>query len=84
VYKQIRNTSSFQFIDLGDQNLKNIADPVRACRIVMADTKTAGPAADTQETKWVSLPMPAKPSLTILPFVNLGADPRTRIISATV
>ncbi len=74
VYKQIRNTSSIQFVDLGDQNLKNIAEPVRAYRIVMADTKPAAQAAETHPTRWVSLPMPAKPSLTILPFVNLGAD----------
>jgi len=75
VYKQVRNKSSLQFVDLGDQNFKNIAESVRVYEIVVEDSESPGRNAETQTTKWVPLPMPAKPSLTILPFVNLGADP---------
>jgi len=74
VYKQIRNKSGDQFVDLGDQNLKNIAEPVRVYRIGQVETETHGPAGESQTEGWPALAMPAKPSLTILPFVNLSND----------
>jgi adenylate cyclase len=75
VYKQVHSTSSLQFVDLGAHNLKNIAEPVRIFRIVAADAELPEAAVATTTTKSLSLPLPAKPSLTILPFVNLDADP---------
>jgi adenylate cyclase len=56
------------FEDIGEQQLKNIARPVRAYRVVTAARPTmlqasAGP------------PLPDKPSIAVLPFANMSGDP---------
>jgi len=52
--------------DLGEQQVKNIAQPIRAYRI--------GGASAAAVTA-LSLPLPEKPSIAVLPFQNLSADP---------
>src|SRR6516162_6160397 len=57
------------FVDLGEQQVKNIAQPIRAYQ-VRSDTSSSdieGPAA--------SLPLPDKPSIAVLPFTNMSGDP---------
>jgi len=56
------------FEDMGEQQLKNIARPVRAYRVA-----TGPVAATAQETP--ALPLPDKPSIAVLPFANLSGDP---------
>jgi len=53
------------FEDIGEQQLKNIARPVRVYRVLIADTAAAKRP----------LPLPDKPSLAVLPFQNLSGDP---------
>jgi TolB-like protein/class 3 adenylate cyclase len=55
------------FDDLGEQRLKNIARPVRIYRVrlVTAENTSVQPA----------LPLPDKPSIAVLPFVNMSGDP---------
>jgi adenylate cyclase len=67
VYKQIRGKTEHAFEDLGEQDLKNIADPVRAYRAL------AVPQASQLIPKYrAGL---AKPSIAVLPFANLSGDP---------
>jgi hypothetical protein len=54
------------FIDLGEQQVKNIAQPIRAYQIGGAAKEPAAPA---------SLPLPDKPSIAVLPFANMSGDP---------
>jgi len=56
------------FEDIGEQQLKNIARPVRTYRVVTS----SGPA-----TRQVSSgpPLPDKPSIAVLPFANMSGDP---------
>jgi adenylate cyclase len=54
------------FADLGEQNLKNIARPVRVYRV--GPHKAAAPAQ-------APLPLPDKPSIAVLPFQNISGDP---------
>ena len=56
------------FIDLGPQQIKNIAQPIKAYRI----GTTTSPAI---AVIGASLPLPEKPSIAVLPFTNLSGDP---------
>jgi len=73
VRDQVRDKLDFTFEDLGEQQVKNIARPVRVYRIPVTE---ASPLR-------VSLPLPDKPSLAVLPFQNLAAT-RSRNILSTV
>src|SRR5262249_55503531 len=65
VRDQVRDKLDFGFEDMGEQQVKNIARPIRAYRIPISGT----PAAKTQ------LPLPDKPSLAVLSFQNMSGDP---------
>jgi adenylate cyclase len=53
------------FEDLGEQQLKNIARPVRTFRVATGNKPVPSPA----------LPLPDKPSIAVLPFANMSGDP---------
>src|SRR5579863_5579911 len=66
VLTQTRGKLDFPVEDLGDQVLKNIAQPVHVFRVLAEEKKMAEPAA---------LPLPDKPSIAVLPFQNMSGDP---------
>lgn len=76
VFRKIPQTLDF----MGEQSLKNIEGPVRAYRVVIDE----GALAATERVR-VSSPLdfapPDKPSIAILPFKNLGADPRQDFVA---
>jgi TolB-like protein len=53
------------FEDMGEQELKNIARPVRVYRVPIAKNGTVKSP----------LPLPDKPSIAVLPFANMSGDP---------
>jgi adenylate cyclase len=55
------------FEHIGEQQLKNIARPVRVYRVRVTPTSAA--------TTRVALPLPDKPSIAVLPFANMSGDP---------
>ncbi len=59
------------FEDMGEQELKNIDHAVRAYRVVLEGAKA--PAAVRPSPG--ALALPNKPSIAVLPFVNMGGDP---------
>ena len=65
-YQHIKGKLVLDVSDMGEQQLKNIAQPVRVygLRLSGAATKSA-PA----------LPLPDKPSIAVLPFQNMSGDP---------
>lgn len=66
-HRQVRDKLDFVFDDTGEQNLKNIGRPVRVFRV-----RDRGEAASQRPT----LAFPDnKPSIAVLPFQNLSADP---------
>jgi adenylate cyclase len=70
-HEQERDKLDFSFEDMGEQQVKNIARPVRTHRLVIGSTAppiTAAAAASTE------LPLPEKPSLVVLPFQNMTGD----------
>jgi adenylate cyclase len=66
-YRQVRDRVPFKFVDSGEQQLKNIARPVRVYRLAVASSATA--ASQTAP------PLPDKPSIAVLPFQNMSGDP---------
>ena len=65
-HRQLRDKLDIVFDDAGEQNLKNIGRPVRVFRV-----RDRGAAASQRPT----LALPDKPSIAVLPFQNLSADP---------
>src|SRR5438270_8101773 len=68
VHDHVRDRLPFVFEDLGEQQVKNIARPVRVYRVCDAGTAAKSPAAP-------ALPLPDKPSIAVLPFANMSGDP---------
>ena len=68
VHDHVRDRLPFVFDDLGDQQVKNIARPVRVYRVREAGTAANAPALPV-------LPLPDKPSIAVLPFANMSGDP---------
>jgi adenylate cyclase len=68
-FRQVRGKVEAEFADLGEQSLKNIARPLRvySMRPASAPEPRAAPAA--------GLPLPDKPSVAVLPFTNMSAEP---------
>jgi TolB-like protein/Flp pilus assembly protein TadD len=66
VRDQVGNKLPFAFDDLGNQQVKNIAQAIRMYR-VRAEVPTMEPAP--------ALPLPDKPSIAVLPFQNMSGDP---------
>jgi adenylate cyclase len=67
VHEHVRDRLPFVFEDLGEQQVKNIARPVRVYRVrdAVAAKSPSAPA----------LPLPDKPSIAVLPFANMSGDP---------
>ncbi|HVY20859.1 MAG TPA: adenylate/guanylate cyclase domain-containing protein [Bauldia sp.] len=65
------------FEDMGEQNLKNIARPVRAFHVRLKSDGAPAPASRT------ATPPPAdqKPALAVLPFQNMSGDPEQEYFS---
>ncbi len=64
------------FADGGEHELKNIAKPVRIYHWYAEADRQAG-VADTES----SLALPDKPSIAVLPFVNMSGDPEQEYFS---
>ena len=71
-YRQVRKALSVQFNDLGPQQVKNIEEPVHAYAL-------SSPAPELALNKGISrqnpFPLPDRPSIAVLPFVSMSADP---------
>jgi TolB-like protein/Flp pilus assembly protein TadD len=64
-HEQVRDRLDLAFDDLGEQQVKNIARPVRTYRVALgASSRAALPP----------LSLPDKPSLAVLPFQNMTGD----------
>lgn len=70
-HDQVKKLLPFAFTDLGAQPVKNIEEPVRAFAI---NAKGGSTKADYVIAS-VTLALPDKPSIAILPFQNMSGDP---------
>jgi len=67
VQEDVAGKLDLTFHDLGEQNLKNITRPIRAYR-VRAFSAAVSPVQ-------LTLSLPDKPSIAVLPFQNMSGDP---------
>jgi adenylate cyclase len=74
-FEQIENKLPLHYEYLGEHAVKNISRPVRAYRVLMDGEPVKGlgamPKADPQKMLY---PLPDKPSIAVLPFVNMSDD----------
>ena len=70
VHEEIRAKIGLPYEDLGDKQLKNIAEPVRVYGIRL-DRAPSRPV----------LALPDKPSIAVLPFQNMSGDPEQEYFS---
>jgi adenylate cyclase len=67
-YDQIKNKLKLSYEYLGEHEVKNIKEPVRVYKVLLGSELPA-PLVDEP------LELPDKPSIAVLPFVNMSGDP---------
>jgi adenylate cyclase len=71
VHDQVRDKLDFIFEDMGEQQVKNIARPVRALRILLDEAQRSSEPRAAESARALS----DKPSIAVLPFQNMSGDP---------
>jgi adenylate cyclase len=73
VQEDVAGRLDLAFEDMGEQNLKNIARPVRVYRVRLTTAQNTLQVAETENLPVLTLP--DKPSIAVLPFQNMSGDP---------
>src|SRR5258708_24223112 len=60
---------------MGQQSLKNIAEPMRAWRVRLTGQIPSAVNSGSAVSQPRALPLPDKPSIAVLPCENMSADP---------
>ncbi len=68
VFDYVKGKTKFDFEDMGEQNLKNMAEPVRIYRVTGATPPARQTAIGKPSTS-------SRSSIAVLPFVNMSGDP---------
>ena len=78
VRENVGNKLDLLYEDMGDQDLKNIDCPVRAYNVVLGDapTRANGESAHQNGNSDAD-----KPSIAVLPFINMSGDPEQEYFS---
>jgi TolB-like protein/class 3 adenylate cyclase/Tfp pilus assembly protein PilF len=69
VSKEVRQKLAFAFEPMGEQRVKNIAEPIYCYRVNLQLPRAAPVGRPT------SLELPDRPSIAVLPFTNMSNDP---------
>ncbi len=69
VYNEVKNKLALGYEDLGEREVKNVAEPIHVYLIV-PERSAVEPKAGAAD-----LALPDKPSIAVLPFDNISGDP---------
>jgi TolB-like protein/Flp pilus assembly protein TadD len=71
VHDQVQDKLGFEFDDMGEQAVKNIARPIGVHRVHLTEqlARSIAPAGKTERAT------PERPSIAVLPFANMSGDP---------
>ena len=75
-WRQVQGKVAADFVDAGEQSLKNIARPVRVYRLELGPKTTSA----SEAPRPTSAP-PDKPSIAVLAFNNMSGDPEQEYFS---
>lgn len=73
-HRQIRGKVDIPFDDLGEQTLKNIAEPMRAWHMRLTSQTAPAIQSSSSPIQPQALTLPDKPSIAVLPFDNMSAE----------
>lgn len=73
-YRQVRRRLAADFQDLGEREVKNIAEPVQVFRVVPAAAAAKPPGHPAESSL-------DQPSVAVLPFSNMSGDPEQEYFS---
>ncbi len=76
VFDHVKGKVGLAFEDIGEQRVKNIAEPVRVFRLASGGPQEGPPTHPAEP-----LPLPDKPSIAVLPFDNMSGDPEQEYFS---
>ncbi|MEQ1953039.1 adenylate/guanylate cyclase domain-containing protein [Mesorhizobium sp. CN2-181] len=68
VAREVEKKLAFRFESMGEQQVKNITEPVPTYRVVLSDAGGEAPSAAKP------LALPDRPSVAVLPFTNMSGD----------
>ena len=74
VFSHVQGKVQYAFQDLGEQNLKNIAETVRVYGVSATPTPIVGSATRKAAR-------PPRPSIAVLPFTNMSGNPEQQYLS---